>query len=123
MPYKNSTNSTVKCTRNAETQVASLEVVREPSAARRAETLGNILIGPAPDDTESATTVCSPRRAVRWCSIVFVVIAILDPLRDTTVHIVEAKLIRCEFSASVGGQLVLSAAVTASVACANLFAP
>src|SRR5262249_22540440 len=87
---------------------------RDPSAAGRADTLGAIPIGSAPEDTVTAIVVC-PRRAVRWCSIVLA-IAILDPLRDTTVHIVEPKRIRCEFSATIGGQLVLSAALTVSLA-------
>src|SRR5215470_1910827 len=77
MTYKNSTNSRVKRTCNAETQVVVLKALGVPSAAGRAETLGNISRGPAADDTVSATAACSPRRAVRWRSIVSVVIAIL----------------------------------------------
>src|SRR5262245_24568376 len=72
-------NSAVKRTRNTETEGVALQVGRIPIAASRAETLRNIRFGSSADNTKSATT-CSPRRAVRWCSIIFVVIAILDPL-------------------------------------------
>jgi hypothetical protein len=119
-PIRNSTNSMAKRTPNAETQVHVLEAGRVPAAAGRAETLGNIFPGPAADDTVGATAACSPRRAVRRRSIVIIVIAILDPLRDIAVHIVEPKLIRCELS-DLGGQR--AAAVTAGVARANLVAP
>jgi len=73
--------------------VIVLEGDRDPITAGRTETLGRIHPGPAADDTVTAID-CSPLRAVRWRSIVSVVIAVLDPLRDTAVHIVEPKVIR-----------------------------
>jgi len=97
--------------------VIVLEGDRDPITAGRTETLGRIHPGPAADDTVTAID-CSPLRAVRWRSIVSVVIAVLDPLRDTAVHIVEPKVIRCEFAyrRAKEGCVVLSAAVTAGVA-------
>ena len=93
-------------------------------AVGRAEVLRIKEPGTAANDT-AATVTSPPRRAVRGCTLVAVVEAILHPFPDVAVHVVEAERIGGE-RADRRRLLVVplaAAAVAVGVALADLVAP
>ena len=63
-----------------------------PVAAGRAEDPRIVEPGTAADDAATAN-LSRPRRTISGCSVVIVVIAVLDPLPDVAMHVVEAERI------------------------------
>ena len=83
-----------------------------PVAFGRADVPWNVAPGTAPEDTATAFSA-GPRRTVRRCPIVTVVIAILHPLPNVTSHIVETEGIGLERSNGRGLPDPLTAATVA----------
>src|SRR5215475_4211712 len=89
-------DSTGKRSPDTEAEMVVRVVARVRAAVGGAEVPRFVVPGTAAHDTLSAVATCRPCRAVRRRSVVVVVPAILDPLPDIAVHVVQAECIRRE---------------------------
>src|SRR5215510_10181881 len=79
--------------RDTEADMVVPGVAGVPFAVGRAELPRLVVPGTAAHDAATAVAACRPCRAVRRRSVVVVVPAILDPLRNIAAHVVQAERI------------------------------
>src|ERR1700738_3074807 len=115
------------CKRAADPEALDVAVVggKVPVASGRAEIRRIAIPGTAADDTPSAIYTPDPRRAVLRGALIIIVIAILDPLPNVAVHVIEPEPI-CPERADRGGLPVIpftATVVAVRVVPADLVAP